>query len=236
MQQLNLVFQLLRGKPIPFLVATKTFFYNMSRYLRFLILAGLFAVSTEPIYAQAPLGFDSNSLGEIQEYVGLPDSLISQQFGQPDEIGFEEGKQAVVWTYITKITGETAGTNSIAGYHQFAFWNGKVAGYRTRRFTDEEQAIVMYDSTLAFMKEDGRTIARGGNADSTMFTENLRISRRGDNIWQADMLKDAFNSHATIIVGDVGYRSCERVVKTEAKRIEKKFGIEVTEEGKIDSQ
>jgi len=186
--------------------------------------------------AQHPGGYSKDDLNEIQNYVGIPDSVIEQRFGKPDEIGFEEGKQAVVWTYITKVSGETSSSNPIAGYHQFAFWNGKVAGYRTRLFTDIEQATAIYDSTLAYMAEDGRTVGSVGSADPSMFTENLRVSQRGENFWNVDMLRDELNSHATIIIGNTGYRSCEKNLIYEAKRVEDKYGIKITEDGRIETQ
>ena len=202
--------------------------------MRSFFYTAILALTINSALAQSPTGFSRGDLEGIQNYTGLPDSVISQRFGSPDEVGFDEGKQAVVWTYITEVSGETAGSNPIAGYHQFAFWNGKVAGYRTRRFTDEQQANAMYDSTLSYMSE--HTVGRAGNADSTFFTENLRIARRGDNIWYIDMLRDNLNSHATLIVGDAGYKGCDLVVKSESRRIEKKFGIKVTDEGGIQSQ
>ena len=203
------------------------------KLLFFTVILGITLNST---VAQSSDGLTRENLVEIHHYVGLSDSTISQRFGSPDEVGYDEGKNAVVWTYITKVKGETAGSNPIAGYHQFAFWNGIVAGYRTRRFSDEEQAVAIYNSTLAYMGEDGRTIASVGNADPSIFTDSLRVSRRDDNLWNVDVLRDSLNSHALIWVGDIGYRGCRLLVQSESKRIEKQFGIRVTEEGDTEVQ
>ena len=77
---------------------------------------------------------------------------------------------------------------------------------------------------------------RAGSADTTFFTPNLRGSRRGDNLWHVDMLQEMLNSHATLLVGDAGYRGWAIVVESEANRIEQKFGVEITEEGRVKGQ
>lgn len=157
----------------------------------------------------------------------MADSVIVEHFGRADETGFDESKNAVVWTYVMSGFSGDGASASVVGYQQFAFWNGKVAGVNTRWLGDADKSLAIHASTLAYMGEDGRTIAQGGGADSAIFTADLRISRHGDNFWMADWLQDGKNSHATPLVGDVGYRGCRTILESEAKRVESKFGIAV---------
>ena len=68
-----------------------------------------------------------------------------------------------------------------------------------------------------------------GGSDHEIFTDSLRISRRDDNIWMADMLRNRLSSQATLLVGDAGYHMCQKAMELEAKRIESKFGVNVME-------
>ena len=176
--------------------------------------------------AQEVTSFDSEGLKHVESLVGLSETEIRRRFGKPDEVGANEHKDAVVWTYIVRTPDEAEA--EIAGYRQVAFWNGMVASVSTRWFTDEERATQIYRTSLAYMGEGNRTIARGPGG-GTIFTDSLRISRREDNLWMADMLRNELSSHATLLVGDAGYHMCRQAMEMEAKRIEAKFGIDVTQ-------
>ena len=179
--------------------------------------------------AQVLTSFNSSDLKGVEALVGLSESEMRRKFGEPDEVGANESKDAIVWTYIVRAIGEGGGVSAIAGYRQVAFWNGMVASVNTRWLTDEEQAAEIYKMSLRYMAEDNRTIAYGSGFDRGIFTDSLRISRRADNIWMADMLRNQLKSHATLLVGDAGYHMCRKAMELEAKRIEAKFGIDVTQ-------
>lgn len=179
--------------------------------------------------AQASDSLDRDDLEEIEAFIGLPESDVKRQFGAPDEVGSNEAKDAVVWTYVVRLPGEGSSESDLMGYRQFAFWNGLVASVSTKWFSDEELVTHVYRSSLEYMGEGGRTIANAGNADPAVFTDSLRISRRGDNLWMVDMRKRQSDSQATLRVGDAGYHMCQEAMEMEARRIESKFGVDVSE-------
>lgn len=177
--------------------------------------------------AQRTESFDWDDFKTVEGFIGLPESEIQQRFGAPDEMGTNESKDATVWTYIVRAASENDAHLTLTAYRQFAFWNGMVASVNTRWFSDEEHVTHIYKSSLDYMADDDRTIARAGSFDRKIFTDSLQISRRDDNLWMADMLRDELESHATLLVGDAGYHMCRPAMELEAKRIEAKFGIDV---------
>lgn len=189
----------------------------------------LFLFSEIDATAQDVAPFSSDELKDVEALVGLSESEIRRKFGNPDEVGTNESKEAIVWTYIVRFPSEGGAQFEIGGYRQIAFWNGKVASVSTRWLTEEDRATAIYETSLAYMAEDNRTIARVQGFDRDIFTDSLRVSRRSDNIWMADMLRNEMNSHATLLVGDAGFHMCQEAMELEAKRIEAKFEIDVTQ-------
>ena len=165
---------------------------------------------------------DAQPFEYLEGYIGVADSTIARIFGAPDEIGTNEAKDAVVWTYLVKSEDESRVSLEL---RQFAFWNGRVADISLRSPSEDPGRV--YTAALDFIRAGGSTIARSANPDTTLFTDNLRIARRGDNIWLVDMFANGPESHTTIMVGDAGFRGCEQVLRSELARVRAKFGVDL---------
>ncbi len=159
----------------------------------------------------------TDRLHEIESFIGVSDTEIARLFGDPDEAGLE----ADVWTYIDWNQRE-----EVKGYQLFGMWGGKVGCFGMRRLSNTGSPNAMYASVLEFMGENGRSVIQASMSKRVFnFTENFRLSRRLDNLWEVDMSGDKQPRHVTLFVTDTASRGCRRELVLEALRIEKKHGI-----------
>jgi hypothetical protein len=164
-------------------------------------------------------GFDR--LRAIEGWIGQPSDVLSEYMGEPDEAAYDSIIGVTLWTYTTMgmVEGEPT---KLLGYHQFALLNGRVAGINSRWFGDADDSKALHEQSIAYMGEDGRSVTRMA---TTAFTPAGRTSRRGDNLWTSDFVANGMDSNATLLVGDAGYRGCLLNAQHEAKRVEAKFGV-----------
>jgi len=161
----------------------------------------------------------------IQNLVGTSQAAIEAEYGTPDEVGYNEGRGAVLWTYILRSDDEH---QTLQGTRQFAFWNSIVAGTTTTTYTPEPDSL--YRSSLEYMREDNRTIWQAGN--SSIYSEHGRASRRGDNLWEIDQytsapyIAEGALPQVILTVSDLGFRSCTKLMRLEGKRVQEKFGLD----------
>lgn len=162
-------------------------------------------------------------LREIEHYIGQPFSFVQEEFGAPDR----KADEAIAWSYIS----ETGDSNTpISTYEVFVSWGDEVGCYGVKYFTTEENAANAYDSALSYMGAEGRTIAMTNRSKLAFHTEDLRMARRMDTIWEVDKLLDQQGSHVLLVVSDFNNQGCHSEVVEEAMRIEQEYGIIEQEE------
>ena len=160
-------------------------------------------------------------LKRIEGRIGVPWINIEEEFGQPDKIG----EQAVIWTYFIKGKGD-AGKEEVIGYRQYGNWGGVLGCYGERNFTDELQALSLYQLALDYMDEEGRTITTVSYGDSLFdFTEKHRFARKLDHFWEVDASLQPARPSVTLFVYNHEKRGCYLELLDEADRIEKELGL-----------
>lgn len=190
---------------------------------RFLIIIGLCVLG---IFA-ASLDFNNKEaavrlyLQHIEGHINEPFRSIEEDFGPPDY----QAESGVVWTYFVRERAKDGG-EVITGYRQFGRWEDEIGCYNERNFTSDENAISLYQQVLKYMEEEGRHMGQVSIEEPLPdFSENHRLSRRMDNMWEVDASFLASNSNITLFVYDHQKRGCHMELLDEAKRVEGKLGL-----------
>ena len=156
-------------------------------------------------------------LQRVESYIGSSFSDIESDLGVPD---FETSDALVRTYYIKDKSGD------VMGYRQFGDWGGVIGCFSERNVIDEPQAMSLYQLVLEFMREDKRTVGMVSMSESPYdFTENHRLSRRLDNMWEVDMLLRNRDSQISLSVYDHDKRACYLELLIEAARVEEELGL-----------
>ena len=156
-------------------------------------------------------------LQRVESYIGASFSDIESDLGSPDL----ETSDALVRTYYIKDK-----SGEITGYRQFGYWGDVIGCFSERNVIDEPQVMSLYERVLGFMREDQRTVGLVSMSENPYdFTENHRLSRRLDNMWEVDMLLRDRDSQISLYVYDHDKRACHLELLIEANRIEERLGL-----------
>lgn len=155
-------------------------------------------------------------LQRVESYIGASLPEIETDLGSPDS----ETSDALVTYYITDKSGE------ITGFRQFGYREGVVGCFSERNVIDELEAMSLYQRVLGFMREDIRTVGMVSMPEHVYdFTDNHRLSRRLDNMWEVDMLLRDRDSQISLFVYDHDKRACHLELLAEASKIEERLGL-----------
>ena len=156
-------------------------------------------------------------LKKVEGFIGEPFSYVQTELGEPD---FQTSDSNVLIYYVKDKSGE------ITGYRQFGNWEGEVGCYSERNTVPEEQVMSLYQQVIAHMREGGSTVDKVSMSGSPYdFTDNHRISRRLDTMWEVDMRLQYLDSNINYYVYERDKRACHLELLIEAKRIEDKLGL-----------
>ncbi len=186
------------------------------KYAPFIML--LVFLMTSVCVAQPAKDVVVSEVLRVDEFLGKSAEIITKAFGEPDDVGVD----AEVWTYVLR---SPADENVVLGYRQFGFWGDAVAGYAVRWFKAEDEAIEIFTETLSHLGADGHTVMSIARHEDSPFSDNLKMARRGDNLWYADRASFADESFVTMLVAGMHYKGGHWLMVAEGQRIEQRLGM-----------
>lgn len=156
-------------------------------------------------------------LKQVEGYIGDPPSFVEAELGSPDD---KTSDTNVLVYYVQDKSGD------ISGYRLFGIWGEEIGCYTEKNVIAEEEVISLYQRVVDFMGESGRNVSLvSGYASSHGFSDNHRLSRRLDNMWEVDMQLRNLESTILFFVYHHENRSCHQELLIEAQRLDESLEL-----------